>query len=384
MKENGSDERSVRMIDVARLAGVSHQTVSRVVNNHPSVSPEVRERVETAIRRLRYRRHSSARALASNRSLTIGVVSFGLAQYGPSVILTGVVDEAKRAGYSTSLVTVADPDRDMTAAVDHLLAVPVDGIVIVAPIEAALRSARTLHVEVPIVVFEPGADHTSGNVVTDEVSGSAAATQYLLDLGHQTVHHIAGPAGWLGTAARIAGWTRSLEQAGVAASPAIAGDWTTASGYRAGLVIADDPEVTAVFVANDQMALGVIKALADRGIDVPGDVSVLGFDDVPESSFFRPALSTMHIDFDQVGRYAVTGLVSLITGHSDRVDRGVLPVLVERQSTGPPSGQRGQRGTTGTAGTRDTTGTAATAVTGDPGTPSEPPPVIDETPRSTP
>ncbi|WP_237280511.1 LacI family DNA-binding transcriptional regulator [Subtercola vilae] len=340
MSESTSAERSARMIDVARLAGVSQQTVSRVINEHPSVSPEARERVETAIRRLRYRRHPSARALASNRSLTIGVVSFGLAQYGPSVILTGVVDEAKRAGYSTSLVTIADPDHDMRQAVDHLLAVPVDGIIIVAPIDAALRSARLLDIGVPLVVFEPGAVHVPGNVVTDEVSGSAAATRHLLELGHRTVHHVAGPAGWLGTTARIAGWQRSLAEAGLTSTPVIEGDWTTDSGYRAGLRVAETAGVTAVFVANDQMALGVIKALTERGFDVPGDVSVIGFDDVPEAPYFIPALSTMHIDFDRVGRHAVARLVTLITGTTDAADRGVMPVLVERHSTGPPNSHR--------------------------------------------
>ncbi|MCU1481765.1 MAG: LacI family transcriptional regulator [Subtercola sp.] len=340
MSESTFGERSARMSDVARLAGVSQQTVSRVINEHPSVSPEARERVETAIRRLRYRRHPSARALASNRSLTMGVVSFGLAQYGPSVILTGVVDEAKRAGYSTSLVTIVDPDHDMRAAVDHLLAVPVDGIIIVAPIEAALRSARALDIGVPLVVFEPGARHMPGNVVTDEVSGAAAATRHLLALGHRTVHHVAGPAGWLGTSARIAGWRRSLAEAGVTAPPVIDGEWTTDSGYRAGLRVAASTGVTAVFVANDQMALGVVKALTERGIDVPGDVSVIGFDDVPESPYFIPALSTMHIDFDRVGRHAVARLVALIAGTTDAEDRGVLPVLIERHSTGPPNPHR--------------------------------------------
>lgn len=327
----------VRMIDVARLAGVSHQTVSRVVNTPEIVSPGVRDRVEVAIRQLNYRPHTSARALASRSSRTIGIVSFGLAQYGPSVALTGIVDEARRAGYSANLVTLADVDRThMRVVIDHLIADAVDGIVIIAPIEAALHAIEGMSTGVPLVVFEPGAHDGTSNVGTDEATGAAVATRYLLELGHDTVHHVSGPAGWLGAAARERGWKGELEAAQRPIPQPIVGDWTTLSGYAAGLVIANDPTATAVFVANDQMALGLIKALEECDIRVPEDLSVIGFDDIPECRYFIPALSTMSVDFERVGRLAVDSVLSMIGLLDDRMVRHVVPELVLRSSTAPP------------------------------------------------
>lgn len=329
------------MTDVARLAGVSHQTVSRVVNTPDRVSPAVRERVESAIRRLRYRPNPSARALATRSSRIIGIVSVGLAQYGPSVTLTGIVDGAKRAGYSANLVTLADVDRaHMRSALDHLVTANVDGIVIIAPIEAAIHSIEGMAMGVPLVVFEPGAHEGTSNVGTDEATGAADATRHLLELGHQTVHHVCGPAGWLGAAARRRGWAGELIAAGRTIPEPIVGDWTAVSGYAAGLVIADDHTVSAVFVANDQMALGVMKALEERGLKVPDDVSVVGFDDVPESRFCIPALTTMSVDFERVGRLAVDSILSMIGNLDSQFVRHVVPELVLRSSTAPPPKSR--------------------------------------------
>lgn len=337
MQEDSRTDRGARMIDVARLAGVSQQTVSRVVNNHGNVSTDVRERVESAIKRLRYRRNPSARALATNRSHNLGIVSFGLAQYGPSVALTGIIEEARRSGYATNLVTLGDVDRShMRAALDHLLADAVDGIIVLAPIEAALHAIEGIDTHVPLVAFEPGADEGTTNVATDEVLGAALATRYLLGLGHETVHQISGPEGWLGTRARLKGWAGELASAGLAAPDSIAGEWSTRSGYEAGLTVAADRTITAVFVANDQMALGVISALQACQLDVPGDISVIGFDDVPESPFFIPALTTVRVDFGEVGRLAVDRILSLMNGDAAEPIPLVTPELVVRSSTGPP------------------------------------------------
>lgn len=326
------------MIDVARLAGVSQQTVSRVVNESPNVAPEIRERVETAIRQLRYRRNPAARALANGRTMNIGIVSFGLAQYGPSVALSGIADEARAAGYATNLVTLGDVDRTaMKAALDHLVEDSVDGIVVLAPVQAALEAISGLDAGVPLVVFEPGAPEGTKSVATDEVAGARLATQHLLDLGHDTVWQVAGPSGWLGSEARIQGWARTLAEAGRVTNRVIPGDWSTRSGYEAGREIAGNPKITAVFVANDQMALGVVKALADAGLRVPEDVSVVGFDDVPESCYYRPALTTVRLDFEEVGRLTVDRILHLMRGgEADPLPR-VSPTLVVRQSTAPPS-----------------------------------------------
>lgn len=326
------------MIDVARLAGVSQQTVSRVVNGSPNVAPDVRERVETAIQQLRYRRNPAARALANGRTMNIGIVSFGLAQYGPSVALSGIADEARSAGYATNLVTLGDVDRAaMKAALEHLVEDSVDGIVVLAPVQAALEAISGLDAGVPLVFFEPGAEEGTRSVATDEVAGAELATRHLLDLGHETVWQVAGPDGWLGSDARIRGWSRTLAEAGRVTNRVISGDWSTRSGYAAGQEIAQNAAITAVFVANDQMALGVVKALADAGIRVPEDVSVVGFDDVPESQYYQPALTTVRLDFEEVGRLAVDRILDLMRGGQAGPLPRVSPALIVRQSTAPPS-----------------------------------------------
>jgi DNA-binding LacI/PurR family transcriptional regulator len=335
--EKQSATRGARMTDVARLAGVSQQTVSRVVNGSPNVAPDVRDRVETAIQQLRYRRNPAARALANGRTMNIGIVSFGLAQYGPSIALSGIADEARAAGYATNLVTLGDVDRSaMKAALEHLVEDSVDGIVVLAPVQAALEAITGLDAGVPLVVFEPGAAEGTRSVATDEVAGAELATRHLLGLGHETVWQVAGPRGWLGSEARLDGWARTLSATGRVTNRAFVGDWSTRSGYAAGREIAANPTITAVFVANDQMALGVIKALADAGVRVPEDVSVVGFDDVPEAQYYRPGLTTIRLDFEEVGRLAVDRILHLMRGgEADALPR-VMPELVVRQSAAPP------------------------------------------------
>jgi DNA-binding LacI/PurR family transcriptional regulator len=327
------------MVDVARLAGVSQQTVSRVVNGSDNVAPEFRQRVEQAIRQLRYRPNPAARALASQRSMNIGIVSFGLSQYGPSVALTGIADAARRSGYATNLVTLGAVDRrSMRAALDHLVADLVDGIVVLAPLVSAVHAIEGFDSSVPLVAFEPGGVPSGATIVTDEVAGARLATEHLLGLGHRTVHHVAGPSGWLATDARVRGWTTALSAAGRALRPTVTGDWSTFSGYRAGTELAADPELTAVFAANDQMALGLLAAFADAGLSVPTDVSVVGFDDIPEARYFRPGLSTVRFDFDAVGRLAVDRILALMG--ADDVEHDTIPAvsasLVTRASTGAP------------------------------------------------
>ncbi len=326
------------MIDVARLAGVSQQTVSRVINGSTNVAPEMKDRVEVAIGQLKYRRNPAARALATNRTMNLGIISFGLTQFGPSLALSGIADEARRAGYATTLVTLGDVDRgSMRAAVEHLVSDSVDGIVVLAPVEAALDAiAGIYYAGVPLVVFEPGGREGATNITTDEVEGASVATRHLLDLGHETVWQVAGPKGWLGTRARLLGWSRELAQAGRVTNEVFAGDWTTQSGYDAGLLIAGNPAITAVFVANDQMALGVLKALADRGLRVPEDVSVVGFDDVPEAGYYRPALTTVRIDFEEVGRLVVKRILDLMRGAALVSIPHVSASLIIRGSTAPP------------------------------------------------
>ncbi|WP_341866756.1 substrate-binding domain-containing protein [Cryobacterium zongtaii] len=330
--------RSVRMIDVARLAGVSQQTVSRVVNGHSNVGPEVRERVERAITQLRYNRNSAARALATNRSMNLGVLSYSLPVHGSTMVLFGVAEEARRNGYATSLVSISDVDsNDIRAAVDTLLGDSVDGIVVLAPMSAAAPVLNGLDLDVPIVRFEQGAPASSHAVTMDDGLGARLATRHLLDLGHDTVWHVAGPRGWMASDARRAGWLAELAVAHRPVNPEFStADWTVESGYRAGLLIAENPAITAVLAANDSMALGIMKALTERGLSVPGDVSVVGFDDMSEARYFQPGLTTIRLDFDEVGRLAVDRLLQLMGGEAAETIPAIAPELIVRDSTTAP------------------------------------------------
>lgn len=329
--------RNPRMIDVARLAGVSQQTVSRVVNGETKVRPEIRERVEGAIRQLQYRRNTAARALATNRTMHLGVLSFGLSLYGPSVALFGIAEEARKDGYATSLVTLEEVSvENIRRGLDHLVSDAVDGIIVLAPVQSTMTALSALPSAVPLVVFAPGADEGRANVAVDEVLGARLATRHLLNLGHQTVWHVSGPQGWLGAEARIRGWRAELASASRVANVHFEGDWSAESGYLAGGKIAANPDITAVFVANDQMALGVLRAFAEVGRRVPEEVSVVGFDDVPESRFYTPGLTTIRLDFNEVGRLCVERILDLMKGSAlDPVPR-LQPELIHRSSTAPP------------------------------------------------
>jgi DNA-binding LacI/PurR family transcriptional regulator len=325
------------MRDVARLAGVSHQTVSRVLNHNPQVGPEIRQRVLAAVAQLGYKPNTTARALASRRTMNLGVVAAGSFQYGPTVMLLSIAEAARRAGYATRLLSPEAIDRpSMQTALDQLVDDSADGIVVLAPVTAAANAVEGLTTDVPLVMFEPGMDNGTTMVAIDETLGARLATRHLLELGHRTVWHVSGPEGWLGTEARIRGWREELAAAAAVAHRTYAGDWSSASGFAAGQRIAADPDVTAVFVANDQMALGVLQALGQAGRDVPGDVSVVGFDDTPESGFYRPALTTVQMDFAEVGRRCVERLIELINDCTLQPQPPVPPELVVRASTAPP------------------------------------------------
>ncbi|WP_347812532.1 LacI family DNA-binding transcriptional regulator [Rathayibacter sp. PhB179] len=327
-----------RMVDVAALAGVSQQTVSRVINGAPNVSPEIRERTEKAIAQLRYRRNTAAAALASNRTMNIGVVSYSLSVHGPSVALYGISEQARRNGYSTRLITLGDVGRSsIRHALDELTADEVDGIIVLVPLGSAVETLRGLDSRVPIVTFEQGSAPGASSVSIDEVHGAQLAVRHLLELGHETVAHVGGPEGWMASEARERGWSTELALARRVARPVLrTADWSVAEGYRAGVELAADPDVTAVFAANDPFALGVIKAFDDHGIRVPADRSVVGFDDVPEAGYYRPSLSTVHLDFAEVGQLAVDRVFALMRGEAVEPLPLIAPTLVARGSSAAP------------------------------------------------
>jgi DNA-binding LacI/PurR family transcriptional regulator len=203
------------------------------------------------------------------------------------------------------------------SAVGSLAGQRVDGVIVIAPVESAARGLRDLRPGLPVVAVEAGYSGEIPVVSVDQLSGAKLATDHLLALGHRTVWHVAGPAEWLEARERIEGWPDSLSSAGVTAPPMLRGDWSPESGYRAGLELAGTPGVSAVFAANDQMALGVMHAFHERNVKVPDDISVVGFDNIPEAAFLTPALTTVHQDFDEVGRRGLWLLMGIMTAMSN-------------------------------------------------------------------
>jgi DNA-binding LacI/PurR family transcriptional regulator len=330
--------RGPSMSDVAELAGYSHQTVSRVLSGHPNVRPHTRARVMAAIQELGYRPNLAARALATGRTQTLGVVCLNSTLYGPASMLYAIEEAAQAAGYWVTAASIRALDRaSLRKAIARLVDQGVDGIVVIAPLTSAREALDELPGDIPVVTVEGDPEHSSALVRVDQVLGARLATEHLLAAGHKTVWHVAGPSEWLDAQGRVAGWRAALEAAGAEVGAPLPGDWSADSGYRAGQLLARISDLTAVFVANDPMALGVLRALHERGRRVPEDVSVVGFDDIPESGFYTPPLTTVRQNFDEVGLKSLRLLLERIAGRADgSQDVVVVPELVVRQSTAAP------------------------------------------------
>jgi DNA-binding LacI/PurR family transcriptional regulator len=324
------------MTDVARLAGVSHQTVSRVLNEHPNVRPQTRETVLAAISELGYRPNAAARTLVTRRTRTIGVISFDTTLFGPASMLYAIEGAAQET-YFVAITSLQSLDRSsVVEAMDRFVGQGVDGIIVIAPLTYGLAALSDCAGDIPLIAVGCGTSAQLTSLAVDNVEGGALATRYLLELGHETVHHIAGPASWLDAYERIAGWRMALQEAQAPEPALFSGDWSSASGYEIGNQIAADRSVTAVFCANDPMALGMLRALSEHGRRVPGDVSVVGYDDVPDSAYFLPPLTTVRQNFGELGRRALDALVDLINGRDPGALEPVTPRLVVRSSAGPP------------------------------------------------
>lgn len=341
MTTAANQARPAVMADVARLAGVSHQTVSRVLNEHPRVRPDTRERVLRAIAQLGYRRNAMARGLVSRRSRVLGVVSFDTILFGPASTLLGIERAARAADYGVSIVTLERVDHASVLSATNILADQgVDGMIIIAPQTSAAAALHSLPTGLLAVAVQAGQDSALPSVAVDQIAGAQLAVRHLLELGHATVWHIAGPSDWLEAGDRIEGWRRTLSEGGASVPPVLVGDWSARSGYEAGQVLAGQAGVSAVFAGNDQMALGLLRALQERGIRVPDDISVVGFDDIPEAEFLLPPLTTVRQDFDEVGRRSMALLLNLLEAGDGAVvaaPAAVPPTLVLRRSTAPCS-----------------------------------------------
>ena len=334
--------------DVAQRSGVSYQTVSRVINHQANVAPLTRARVEQAIEELNYRPSILAKSLVTRRSQLIGVIAHGMNQYGPSQILQHVQESAHSFGYEIMLTTLQQvaldevSEQDVLIAAQRLRQFGVDGLVLLTNYDAH-DIVQGLGHSVPFVLIDATADVGGPTVSIDQFEGAVAATRHLVSLGHQRLLHIGGPLSWSDAKLRREGFESVLRREGLPILPTAEGDWSAQSAHAATLrALGEDLDFTAVFASNDQMALGVLAALKASGLTVPGQVSVIGFDDTPESAFYDPPLTTVSQNFALLGRRSLEELMRLIDDPLQGQVRGrarhllFQPQLILRSTTGPP------------------------------------------------
>lgn len=337
MSEQASGGRSKPSIyDVAQRAGVSHMTVSRVLNGHPSIRESTREKVLRAIEELQYTRSSIARALARRRSMRIGVIVDSAEQWGPNSTLRAIERAARGFDYSVSTFTTAGGDGgQLQEGITDLVAQGIDALCVIAPRQSSQSLVREHSANMPTLVIGAGGHDGPHTAAVDQDAGARSAVSHLIGLGHRRIAHVAGPADWHDSIAREHAWRDQMIAAGLTPEIVVAGDWTAEAGYRIGAEL-DVERITAVFAANDHTALGLIHAFADRGIRVPIDVSVVGFDDTPDSRHFLPPLTTVRQDFDALGALAVHRLVQAMEGIEPAHRELITPELIVRASTDRP------------------------------------------------
>ena len=327
--------------DVARLAGVSHQTVSRVMNGVPGVRAPTKARVDAAIRELGYRPSAVARALATRKTRTIGVVTTGATLFGPSSIMLAFNEAARASGYQVTIASLASGGSGaVVGAIDTLLAHNPEALVLIVADFATLEAVAGNGIRVPLITAVSTDRAGFQSVAIDQFAGARLATRHLIDLGHRDILHLTGAHDSVDASERERGWRRELGDAGLAISESVAGDWTPSCGYRAGTELVEEGRLgrtsaTAIFCSNDQMAIGVLHALSDAGIRVPGDVSVVGFDDIPEAAHLAPPLTTVRQDFADLGERMMAAVVEALAGTHPRIPNVAVPLLVARASTGP-------------------------------------------------
>ena len=326
------------MSDVAHLAGVSAQTVSRVAAGSAHVRPDTRERVLRAMNQLGYSPNRAAQALRRGSFKTIGVLTQQIHRTGEALTTAGVLEAATAVDYAVNLVQVERPaSEELREAVYRLSHQAIDGLVVVQAGRAG-REHLILPPSLPVAVSDSTLVDYYPSASADQVGGVRHAVKHLLELGHRTVHHVCGPEDSQSSLIRKATWSETLQEAGAPVPKAVPGGWEAAAGYEAGLRLAADPEVTAVFCANDELALGLIRAMHEQDRRVPRDVSVVGFDGLAVGEYSFPPLTTVRQDFKRHGRE----MVSLVLEQADGAvldNRSVIipTELLVRGSTAPPT-----------------------------------------------
>ena len=334
MAASGERARVPSIRDVARLAGVSHQTVSRVLNDHPSIRPETKKRVQDAIGVLDYKPNLAARALVTSRTHTIGILSATIGEFGPTSSIASIEDAARDEGYSVTTLNLPGTTPEAIGdAIRQLSREQVSGIVALAPQVRVFNVLRGMAVGVPLVSLQTASGSDGFTLSADQVAGARAVTEHLIDLGHTDILHLAGPQDWIEAESRMRGYLEGLREADLPTFPPIRGDWTADFGHYAGLELARRRDFTAVFAANDLMAIGLMHGFRDAGIDVPRQVSVVGFDDIPVAAHVWPPLTTVHQDFPVLGARAVQMLLAEIRGEQTPEFGPIEPQLRARSSS---------------------------------------------------
>ncbi|MBL8063433.1 MAG: LacI family DNA-binding transcriptional regulator [Anaerolineales bacterium] len=338
-------KRRITIKDVAQAAGVSTQTVSRVMNKFSYVSEETRLRVEAVVEELGYRPSTLARSLIQQRSYTLGIVTYGLKYIGPSRTLNGIADQADKLGYMLVMKELDNLDSSrIEDVIDSLLARQVDGILWAVPEigdNHAWLDGRLQNISVPVLFIAMHPRPGVSSVATDNYQGAVTATEHLLSIGKRRIGHISGPLSWWEAMERKRGWRETLQKAGLDASEqqCSEGNWSPASGEQAFFQLLEKfPDLDSVFVANDQMALSVLREAHRQGITIPEQLAVIGFDNIPESAHFYPSLTTISQDLQLLGEEAVQSIVQMVQARQNRESivaesRFIQPTLVIREST---------------------------------------------------
>lgn len=336
--------RSVTLEDVARHAGVSYQTVSRVLNQASQVAQKTRVRVEAAMNELNYVPNRMAQQLAGKQSFTLGLASTNLALNAPSQGASAIKTRASQLGYHVVISMVEDLQlSSCRAAVNELMAQRVDGILINVPLEADhAREVQQSCGSLPVLFLDVDPQANLLSILFDPHEGARQGLAHLLQLGHRDIALLTGPLESVSARLRYQGWLSGLGERQLAPFSVMHGDWSSASGYKLASTLLSQPRrPTAVLVANDQMALGVLRAAHQCGIAVPQHLSVVGYDDTEDSAYFQPPLTTIAQDFRLSGRESVTRLVQMLENPQQTAPASLLlnTTLMQRQTTSPPGEQ---------------------------------------------
>lgn len=326
--------RKANIYDVAKLAEVSHQTVSRVLNNHSSVKQATREKVEAAIAELKYRPNQAARQLVTSRSKMIGILIAGTELYGPWAILNAMEREARSEGYSViSISVLPDSPESWREAIEQLRQLDTDGVITIALSKQIIKEVEKSLTSATIVIVDTEPSKKFDSVNIENYVGGKIATQHLIGLGHKKIVHVTGPSDGYEGQQRRRGYEDAMQSAKLTVD-VIEGDWSIATGYEAGIEISKRKvRPTAIFTSNDHLALGVMKALSESKLRIPQDVSIVGFDNIPEAGYFAPALTTVHQNFDELGKLAIDQMLQQLKESCAHIALTIAPQLIIREST---------------------------------------------------